>query len=167
MTSPSSSVTTVPPRPPRPPGGSGLVAHLAAHLAQEPALGGGEAADAARRDLVEHAVDLGLRGIALGPTRLPRVAPARRPRGVDEHAGRDRAPQLALRAAQPPRRRLQVEEPGREPPQVREVRHAAARRRESQRQRRSEEHTSELQSPCNLVCRLLLEKKKKHGNKDT
>src|SRR2546426_7554168 len=30
---------------------------------------------------------------------------------------------------------------------------------------RSEEHTSELQSPCNLVCRLLLEKKKnKHDN---
>src|SRR5256885_10557391 len=28
-------------------------------------------------------------------------------------------------------------------------------------QGRSEEHTSELQSPCNLVCRLLLEKKKK------
>src|SRR2546426_6290294 len=27
-------------------------------------------------------------------------------------------------------------------------------------QLRSEEHTSELQSPCNLVCRLLLEKKK-------
>src|SRR5256885_7733403 len=29
------------------------------------------------------------------------------------------------------------------------------------RLQRSEEHTSELQSPCNLVCRLLLEKKKK------
>src|SRR2546426_7240652 len=29
-----------------------------------------------------------------------------------------------------------------------------------QRELRSEEHTSELQSPCNLVCRLLLEKKK-------
>src|ERR1022692_5081385 len=29
------------------------------------------------------------------------------------------------------------------------------------RPHRSEEHTSELQSPCNLVCRLLLEKKKK------
>src|SRR5256885_11152324 len=29
-------------------------------------------------------------------------------------------------------------------------------------QGRSEEHTSELQSPCNLVCRLLLEKKKTH-----
>src|SRR2546426_8397894 len=37
---------------------------------------------------------------------------------------------------------------------------------------RSEEHTSELQSPCNLVCRLLLEKKKKsklyvNQNKET
>src|SRR5256885_3053422 len=29
---------------------------------------------------------------------------------------------------------------------------------------RSEEHTSELQSPCNLVCRLLLEKKKNRKN---
>src|SRR2546426_8692761 len=29
------------------------------------------------------------------------------------------------------------------------------------KENRSEEHTSELQSPCNLVCRLLLEKKKK------
>src|SRR5205807_4940423 len=29
---------------------------------------------------------------------------------------------------------------------------------------RSEEHTSELQSPCNLVCRLLLEKKNKTQN---
>src|SRR5256885_14952880 len=33
--------------------------------------------------------------------------------------------------------------------------------REVRVRRRSEEHTSELQSPCNLVCRLLLEKKKK------
>src|SRR2546426_8847787 len=33
--------------------------------------------------------------------------------------------------------------------------------RESVGAARSEEHTSELQSPCNLVCRLLLEKKKK------
>src|SRR5256885_6946997 len=33
-------------------------------------------------------------------------------------------------------------------------------------QHRSEEHTSELQSPCNLVCRLLLEKKKE-GRLDT
>src|SRR5205807_8308355 len=32
---------------------------------------------------------------------------------------------------------------------------------------RSEEHTSELQSPCNLVCRLLLEKKKKKRRKNS
>src|SRR5256885_13401469 len=32
---------------------------------------------------------------------------------------------------------------------------------DTRRSARSEEHTSELQSPCNLVCRLLLEKKKK------
>src|SRR2546426_7251508 len=32
-------------------------------------------------------------------------------------------------------------------------------------QSRSEEHTSELQSPCNLVCRLLLEKKKKYRSR--
>src|ERR1022692_3441766 len=32
---------------------------------------------------------------------------------------------------------------------------------------RSEEHTSELQSPCNLVCRLLLEKKKTNKDKAT
>src|SRR5205807_3196123 len=38
------------------------------------------------------------------------------------------------------------------------------RPREAYRQSaaRSEEHTSELQSPCNLVCRLLLEKKKQN-----
>src|SRR5256885_16894710 len=35
------------------------------------------------------------------------------------------------------------------------------RPRRAQAPDRSEEHTSELQSPCNLVCRLLLEKKKK------
>src|SRR2546426_4427757 len=33
--------------------------------------------------------------------------------------------------------------------------------------RRSEEHTSELQSPCNLVCRLLLEKKKRNHAQHT
>src|SRR5256885_16576217 len=49
------------------------------------------------------------------------------------------------------------------------VQHAALLEIGNQRRRRlvdflglrSEEHTSELQSPCNLVCRLLLEKKKK------
>src|SRR5256885_11222453 len=46
--------------------------------------------------------------------------------------------------------------------QVNTVVYNADARRES----RSEEHTSELQSPCNLVCRLLLEKKKSHDNRD-
>src|SRR5256885_4821382 len=46
--------------------------------------------------------------------------------------------------------------PGRQPFQYTE-RHSA---RAAGAERRSEEHTSELQSPCNLVCRLLLEKKK-------
>src|SRR2546426_1482915 len=41
------------------------------------------------------------------------------------------------------------------------VRWEAVRKSSSRGNRsRSEEHTSELQSPCNLVCRLLLEKKK-------
>src|SRR5256885_12633598 len=52
-----------------------------------------------------------------------------------------RAPRIALRASAVPRR----------------LRWEMARER-------SEEHTSELQSPCNLVCRLLLEKKKKTDN---
>src|SRR5256885_8584902 len=43
------------------------------------------------------------------------------------------------------------------------VGHPAARRGHGHR---SEEHTSELQSPCNLVCRLLLEKKKKYTHKE-
>src|SRR2546426_3704599 len=43
--------------------------------------------------------------------------------------------------------------------QVRDRDAVPARRLDDQR---SEEHTSELQSPCNLVCRLLLEKKKRY-----
>src|SRR5437879_10790636 len=41
------------------------------------------------------------------------------------------------------------------------VRHSPGTLRDSQGHARSEEHTSELQSPMYLVCRLLLEKKKK------
>src|SRR3989454_2775398 len=47
--------------------------------------------------------------------------------------------------------------------------HSAQRtavRKRGGEQARSEEHTSELQSPCNLVCRLLLEKKKKKEKQD-
>src|SRR5256885_7194863 len=43
---------------------------------------------------------------------------------------------------------------------ARAVREALTRASGDRRALRSEEHTSELQSPCNLVCRLLLEKKK-------
>src|SRR5256885_4969947 len=46
-----------------------------------------------------------------------------------------------------------------------QLRAAAARYFKSDQ--RSEEHTSELQSPCNLVCRLLLEKKKKNSTRPT
>src|SRR5258708_21296228 len=42
-----------------------------------------------------------------------------------------------------------------------------ARLRDRRGARRSEEHTSELQSPDHLVCRLLLEKKKNKKNKET
>src|SRR5256885_11396320 len=38
--------------------------------------------------------------------------------------------------------------------------HRIRREGRDAKEKRSEEHTSELQSPCNLVCRLLLEKKK-------
>src|SRR5256885_12682610 len=47
---------------------------------------------------------------------------------------------------------------------ARSTRNVAASRR-SAPVTRSEEHTSELQSPCNLVCRLLLEKKKTHEDR--
>src|SRR5256885_8275667 len=45
-------------------------------------------------------------------------------------------------------------------PTARPSTRSTADRRASSGAVRSEEHTSELQSPCNLVCRLLLEKKK-------
>src|SRR3989449_5724899 len=50
--------------------------------------------------------------------------------------------------------------------QIREVRDEAAQRRHLRSERRSEEHTSELQSRLHLVCRLLLEKKKKKKQMD-
>src|SRR2546426_3887534 len=48
----------------------------------------------------------------------------------------------------------------------RRARHAGRPRSRRGQGVRSEEHTSELQSPCNLVCRLLLEKKKKECTGD-
>src|SRR5205807_9679556 len=72
--------------------------------------------------------------------------------------------------ALPDQRQLRAARPARQKPRRRERReHVRLQPRRglpllpAQRQPRlrSEEHTSELQSPCNLVCRLLLEKKKK------
>src|SRR5688500_20275652 len=45
-------------------------------------------------------------------------------------------------------------------PESKDIFEPASRQKQIVRLLRSEEHTSELQSPCNLVCRLLLEKKK-------
>src|SRR5438552_14613724 len=50
-------------------------------------------------------------------------------------------------------------------PASRGARHAPSRRLQESGWKRSEEHTSELQSPDHLVCRLLLEKKKKSQKK--
>src|SRR2546426_4438157 len=59
----------------------------------------------------------------------------------------------SLSAAQAEKfRELELEGPAREP--------SAGDQLGAPWRERSEEHTSELQSPCNLVCRLLLEKKK-------
>src|SRR5256885_11036608 len=55
--------------------------------------------------------------------------------------------------------------PFRAPPLASARRADRARRQHSAHRGRSEEHTSELQSPCNLVCRLLLEKKKRNADR--
>src|SRR5688572_31986928 len=63
-----------------------------------------------------------------------------------------------------PRRRARADRAADRPADRRALRHdrdADEHRRESVRRARSEEHTSELQSQSNLVCRLLLEKKKR------
>src|SRR5256885_5337465 len=64
----------------------------------------------------------------------------------------DALPIYVVRVAAPPRLAPLVDVNG----------STAPRRRRTVGVSRSEEHTSELQSPCNLVCRLLLEKKKKN-----
>src|SRR5256885_10561413 len=50
---------------------------------------------------------------------------------------------------------------GQRPCQRHSYTHSSGSKWRANQKDRSEEHTSELQSPCNLVCRLLLEKKKK------
>src|SRR3989449_8245171 len=64
--------------------------------------------------------------------------------------------ELLLRPAQPPERYQPLPQGGAQRGQVRGVRRRVG---EHRRGKRSEEHTSELQSRLHLVCRLLLEKK--------
>src|SRR5256885_7356906 len=75
-----------------------------------------------------------------------------------------RATQL-LQPARRPGGLLEIEQPGIEHAIQRQLAEGGGlqpgTRVEPAQDGRSEEHTSELQSPCNLVCRLLLEKKKK------
>src|SRR5688572_32072033 len=78
--------------------------------------------------------------------------------GVDPELG---AGELGLTNRKPAiHHRLREEDPGLAHPGD-STRGSAGRRGYSVGSRRSEEHTSELQSQSNLVCRLLLEKKKK------
>src|SRR5207248_11195543 len=67
----------------------------------------------------------------------------------------------AARAGQLDRRAETVPRRGRLDVRTRPLRARRPRRGTVSARRRSEEHTSELQSPYDLVCRLLLEKKKK------
>src|SRR2546430_10175486 len=86
-----------------------------------------------------------------GELPLERPHPQRQqPQDADRHVRAVRPRQHEERAAEQVRleRQALVHE-------LRELDHLAAQR--------SEEHTSELQSQSNLVCRLLLEKKKKHN----
>src|SRR5688500_19274490 len=106
----------------------------------------------------------GTQGIRLAPERRSRLVRARGAlRGTGE--GRERVPgrrrpyRVTRAAADAHRVRRSV------PPASRAAHtRAAAGATQGHPRARSEEHTSELQSPCNLVCRLLLEKKKKLKN---
>src|SRR2546426_2065937 len=79
---------------------------------------------------------------AVADERAHRVAARKAPTSVMEERGRIRWPRAADYQLEPL------------------IEQAAAREGREPAAERSEEHTSELQSPCNLVCRLLLEKKK-------
>src|SRR5690348_18283187 len=95
-------------------------------------------------------------GSALGPAALLLVslsAPA--PTGIHTLSLHDALP---ISTRPPPRAAPGAATPRPPPPRGR------ARARARRRAARSEEHTFELQSPVHLVCRLLLEKKKKTEN---
>src|SRR3989454_4352816 len=90
-------------------------------------------------------------------------APRRRLRISHDSHGGDRRRRVRDAPRQPARQHRQDGHDGRAARAATraEAPRAAAGATRHPAQGRSEEHTSELQSPCNLVCRLLLEKKKK------
>src|SRR5205807_7619535 len=105
-------------------------------------------------------IDSALRQLAHGRLDLPREL------GLAGQAlAARRAAELRAVAAREVRRRLEATGGGDVDDRHGGLQQQLARAAQAQLQvvplGRSEEHTSELQSPCNLVCRLLLEKKKK------
>src|SRR5205807_4234505 len=82
-----------------------------------------------------------------------------RPR-VDLPLGRVREDRVRVREEEEPRPVAAARYPRHEVGALGNPRVELARHPVLLQVRRSEEHTSELQSPCNLVCRLLLDKKK-------
>src|SRR5437016_8024236 len=101
-----------------------------------------------------------------GPDRRQRIsAAASDQRARQSEAGRARRRDCRARRRGPSVFPVTAEPgTGQETPAVRRIRHRLCRR-PAALQSRSEEHTSELQSLTNLVCRLLLEKKKKNKKK--
>src|SRR5438034_8600775 len=91
-------------------------------------------------------------------TELPRAADAEKLRPKLETAIAD-AENLAT--PDPPQKRVRPQQPDQYQPDHRKPAHPVARHRPNNPRERSEEHTSELQSHSDLVCRLLLEKKNK------
>src|SRR5205807_10335040 len=83
-------------------------------------------------------------------------------RSAPGHQAGERARRRGARWGEPGRRRRQGRRLRAGPGGRGERRRGRRAPAGDRRVRRSEEHTSELQSPCNLVCRLLLEKKKTH-----
>src|SRR3989454_7446747 len=88
------------------------------------------------------------------PDALP-IPPARRTRPAPR-----RTPSVTPRIGREPVDRELREVPASDRALAQPLLHPKPHRIEAVLMTRSEEHTSELQSPCNLVCRLLLEKKK-------
>src|SRR2546426_3714490 len=95
-------------------------------------------------------------------TRPPRISPLS-PTPPFSHSDEE-PPQQPLEF--PGRRQVGARSLRREEQRLGHLRPHDAHPRPQRPHRRSEEHTSELQSPCNLVCRLLLEKKKNTNTSD-